>query len=967
MRESRRIFVLCGTLFFLVFSFFPAVQAAPNAQTIRVGFYDDGDYMKRNENGEYVGFNFEFLQEVAKYSGWQYEIIDGKSWENTLNLLKTGEIDLLPAVYRTDERAEQILFSSYPMSNIYATLNVREDDTRYDYEDFSAFNGMKVGVIRGSKDADNFITYCRAHAIDLTIVPYTETSDLLKAFKNGTLDGVAITHLGRSSTFRSVAQFAPESLYLALAKDRTDLLAQLNSALTTMKLRNPNYDARLYDKYFAVSASQRPVFTKEEQAFIRQAGEITAVYDPIRAPLGYTDPKTGEFSGVIADLFKEMAKNSGLRFKFIAAESYTDALRISQSPSIDVICGMNSDYLWNRKYNLNASQYYLRIPVVMVSNGLSQDITRIALQSGSPLSQKIAEDNPDKQVQYYESAKACFEALVHGAADVTYTNTHIADYLLSDSRYKRFTVTTLVDGAEELSIGVSRAADPRLFSILDKCMQYISTEQLNGIILKNSLRSRTVTWQDMIRQHPIETFGGVIAIFSVITGLLGYFLAMKSRSKKRIEQLLYKDELTDLWNLNKFRIEALLLLRRDSSGAHAVLYVDIKQFRPINDTFGFKEGDRVLCAFADVLRDEVVAGECCARVSADHFVLLLRYDGQESLDARIAAIDDRLNDWVSSQGRHYRLILVFGAYIVKEAEAQDISLMLDFASCAKRNAPVTHKTLLVMYDQAMRQEELFQRTLADRMKAALQGGEFIPYFQPKVDMPSGELIGSEALVRWQHPEKAMIAPGAFIPFFEKNGFVVEIDLNIFEQVCRAMQGWIAEGRKVCPVSCNFSRLHFKDVSFPQKLVDIADRYRIPHNYLELEVTESVFMGNPDQVMRHFAQLKELGFSISIDDFGSGYSSLGLLQQFAVDVIKLDRSFIKKGLDTKRERAVVHAIIQLAKQLEMQVICEGVETAKQMRTLIDMGCFMGQGYYYARPMPQDEFEGILRDAKPMCRE
>ena len=193
-----------------------SLRAAGGIETVRVGYYEDGDYMSRNQAGEYVGFNFEYMQEIAKFSGLRYHIVDGVSWENTLDMLEKGEIDILPAVYYTPERAEKMLFSELPMLSLFTTLNVRFDDNRYAYEDFTSFQGMKVGIIANSKDGEKFRQYCRDNNLDLTIIPYATTAALLAGLEDKTLDGVAITHLGRSSIFRSVAQFSAEPMYIAV-------------------------------------------------------------------------------------------------------------------------------------------------------------------------------------------------------------------------------------------------------------------------------------------------------------------------------------------------------------------------------------------------------------------------------------------------------------------------------------------------------------------------------------------------------------------------------------------------------------------------------------------------------------------------------------------------------------------------------------------------------------------------------
>ena len=366
-------------------------------KAVRVGYYEDGDYMRRTPGGEYVGFNFEYLQEIAKFSGLTYRVVDGVSWENTLAMLEKGEIDLLPAVYYTPERAKKMLFSELPMLNLYTTLNVRADDGRYSYEDFDSFQGMRVGIIAGSKDGEKFRRYCRDNNLNLIIVPYAETADLLAALGNKTLDGVAITHLGRNSVFRSVAQFSPEPMYIAVAKDRPELLTRVNKAMNVIALRDPYYALRLHTAYFSVNAEQKPVFTEQEEAFIARKKRIKAAYDPTWAPLEYTDPSTGRFAGVVADLFKHIESESGLLFDFVPLPQ-EKALEMAARGELDVVCVMAGDYLWNEHYKLNTTGEYLSTPALLVRLRQGDEIKTIALQKGYWLSKSVTEENSGKKI-----------------------------------------------------------------------------------------------------------------------------------------------------------------------------------------------------------------------------------------------------------------------------------------------------------------------------------------------------------------------------------------------------------------------------------------------------------------------------------------------------------------------------------------------------------------------------------------
>lgn len=935
----------------------PLLCAAEINARVRVGYYEDGDYMSRNHNGEYTGYNFEFLHEISKFSGLNYEVVDGVSWENTLAMLEKGEIDLLPAVYRTPERDKKMLFSAQPMCSLYSTLNVRVDDERYDYEDFASFQGMKVGIISNSVDGEKFRQFCLANNIRLTIIPYAETGALLKALEDKSLDGVAITYLGRNSAFRCVFQFSSEPLYIAVARDRPDLLRSVNKALEAISLRDPFYAMRLYAKYFPPSAAQKPVFTKEENKLIAQKMVVRAAYDPSWAPLTYTDPKTGKFSGVVADLFQHISEESGLIFRFEPLPQ-TQAMQMASRGEIDVLCVLGGDSFWSERYKLNATGAYLDTPALLIRYRQTDEIKRIALQRGYWLSHNIATENRSSEILYFDSVKECLDALLDGKADAAYANAHIVNYLLAEPRYAVLSVAAVGTYTGQMRIGVSRCADPRLFSILDKCIQFTSVEEVDAMVLQNTMKPRSITLRDFMAAHPVEIAGGAMIVLGLVTLLLSYGLITKSRGNRRIEALLYRDTLTSLDNIDKFRMKCAALLAQADDKAYALLYGDLIQFKTINDNYGFVVGDELLRAYGGILQKRMGDGEHCARLSADHFVLLLRYEGWDQLAARIYDLDLALDAWRCAQSMPYKIGAVFGVYLVDKTKERDIQIMLDLANYARREAKRSMKNTLMRYDEKMRQDALLQQDLNGRLEQALVNGEIEAWFQAKVDMRTGGLIGSEALVRWKHPTRGLLMPGSFIPLFERNGSVQAIDFHMFHQTCRALQRWRSLGLPLFTVSCNFSSLHFDRADFPEQLAKIAALYEIPHELLEVEITESAIMENPEGARAQIHQLKMHGFMTAIDDFGSGYSSLGQLQLLTADVIKLDRSFVQRDLSGTRAQIVLGNVIRLAMDLGISVICEGVENEEQAAILMRLGCFNAQGFYYAKPVPGATFEERL---------
>ncbi|MFT4302371.1 MAG: bifunctional diguanylate cyclase/phosphodiesterase [Desulfovibrio sp.] len=457
--------------------------------------------------------------------------------------------------------------------------------------------------------------------------------------------------------------------------------------------------------------------------------------------------------------------------------------------------------------------------------------------------------------------------------------------------------------------------------------------------------------------------GGEVAVAGLAASVLlviSYCLN-KKKIRAKMQSVLNSDALTGLNTLEKFKDECAARLELHGGHSHAIIQFDINKFKIINDKFGFAVGDKLLQICGAALQTSLSDSEICARCFADQFAAFVRYEGLDTLGQRVRHIVDSVEQWRLENNLPSRIDLHCGVYIFKDGHsaAHDIQLALDLAGYALQEAKQHGKSQVVFYDESMRKVSLLHQDLKDGIGFALEKGELQVWFQPKVDMLTNGIIGSEALVRWYHPTHGLLLPGSFIPLFERSGDVLRVDFYIFEQVCSALQGWVKSGIGASTVSCNFSSQHFERPEFSRKLVEIASRYSIPHGLLEVEITESTMLRNPEAANIQIKQLKELGFRTTIDDFGSGYSSLGLLQLFAADVIKFDRSFVKRNIAGRRAQIVLGSMIELTKQLGMSAICEGVETEEQAKILMRHGCYNAQGFYYAKPMPAGEFEKVLR--------
>ena len=280
---------------------------------------------------------------------------------------------------------------------------------------------------------------------------------------------------------------------------------------------------------------------------------------------------------------------------------------------------------------------------------------------------------------------------------------------------------------------------------------------------------------------------------------------------------------------------------------------------------------------------------------------------------------------------------------------------MEKANIARESIKGYHKSNFTFYNDEMRKNLVREKQMENDMYVALEKNEFVVYYQPKHEIKSGKLIGSEALVRWIHPISGMISPMMFIPLFEKNGFIIKLDEYVFEKTCQDIRKWLDEGFEVLPVSVNFSKAHLYDKDFVEKYKEIMDKYDLSAEYLELEITENLELQNLEALLNTVYKLNQIGFKVSMDDFGSGYSSLNMLKDVPVNCIKLDRIFLNDTMDNIKGKQIIEAIVTLSKKMGITVVAEGAETEEQLAFLRGIECEIAQGYYFDRPLTRSDFE------------
>lgn len=437
-------------------------------------------------------------------------------------------------------------------------------------------------------------------------------------------------------------------------------------------------------------------------------------------------------------------------------------------------------------------------------------------------------------------------------------------------------------------------------------------------------------------------------------------ITMDLARKMDILEMSQMDKVTGIYNRETFSSILSEMLVCNPDVQFDLLRIDIDRFKVFNDTFGVGAGDNVLKKLGAIFKDIHSRLTIYGRWHADHFIIVTPRDNYDA-EKLMKIITKKLQKGFME----FEFVLRMGIYQIDDPNL-DPTILCDRAMLALKTLKDDYTHHIAYYNESMRTALIEEQRLINEMEGALASGQFQVYIQPQYNYATHRLSGAEALVRWIHPEKGIIAPGVFVPIFEKNGFITKIDVYIWDQTCRLLRNWIDEGLQPVPVSVNISRKDLYNPDLCKILCELIQKYDLSTDLLRLEITESACMNDPDQLIAIVSTLKNHGFCVEMDDFGSGFSSLNTLKDVPVDILKLDMKFLgaeqTPDITQKSERGgtILSSIVRMASRLNLPIIAEGVETLEQADFLKSIGCLFMQGYYFAKPVPAEEYRKILKD-------
>lgn len=468
--------------------------------------------------------------------------------------------------------------------------------------------------------------------------------------------------------------------------------------------------------------------------------------------------------------------------------------------------------------------------------------------------------------------------------------------------------------------------------------------------LDNELRALELGAIDYLPK-PLEPRIIKLRVHNVLAGMENTRLTMRNE----MLELGQYDELTGLFKKQAFSLATRKMLIDNPDEKYVMVLFDIDRFKLYNERHGMDEGDKLLKYIAERVATRLGGIGKYARLHGDVFALCYRYT-KEHVQEMLDIADTSLSELTYGK----ELLVSFGLYVIENRKLT-VSQMLDRCDLALRTIKGNYMNRCAYFDDAMLSAMNEEQEILSEMKSALAQGQFDIYMQPKCRLDTGEISGAEALVRWIHTKRGLLMPNEFIPVFERNGFIMQLDTYVWECVSKAIRRWIDQGIPPMPVSVNISRINLRNPELCNVLFNLVKKYNIPPALLELEITESAYTEDPEQLLSVMRTLQEHGFVVLMDDFGSAYSSLNMLKDIPVDVLKIDLHFLSGTDTTGRGGSILASVVHMAQLLNLPVIAEGVETREQASFLRSIGCESAQGYYYYRPMPMIEYEKLARRA------
>ena len=887
------------------------------------------------------GYGYEYLHEISKYTNHKYTYIP-TSLSEGLKKLESGEIDLIGPLNKTKLREQKYEFTDNEFAKEEVVIITDEENEVY-YNEIQKLDNEKIAIYKGSVHEESLQKHSIENNIDYEAV-YIDDFETGEGLKNNEYEFALSSSMNYTTNTKVVDKICDSPLYFIAKKGNTKIIDELDKAIEQIEKEDSLFNEKMYLKYYNNDTNNaKSLITSDDVDIIRSQYVYNIGYNINHAPISYYD-KDKEPQGLGIDIIKEIQSLSGININFIDINS-----KEAKNTDIDIYLGITNSEIDD--YNLKIpSESYLEAPMVILGENSSKDKSNsnvMMMDYNSLDVNSISKHFKNASIQTTNDMNEVYNKLENKEVDAIIVSSYVAEIIITllgeeDYYIKDMTIKLPLHFrySKDLEVQKQNVFNKYINNVRDTLTQTSLIEQVSKFKVEQTL-SQTIK---EYKYYIIGIIGIVISIYLIILARIN------TKKKNEFKKLLETDPVTNVMTRYKFINEVEKILDKDKQNSidykYFILSIDIDNFKYINKSYGYENGNKVLQLFSKKLKQCYTDNAIIGRITADKFVVFIKRYSRHTNEKYLEHLSSGYNKILNTD---HNLSLSQGVYVVRDRE-ETLDYMLDCANTARVLGKNTYSSTTNIFTECMRKNQTMRNEIVDSMEDALQNNEFVLVYQPKYDLCTKKIRSAEALVRWISPQKGFY-PDEFIPVFEGNGFIVNLDLYVFDKVCKLIDEQKDSDLKI---SVNLSGITLLSDLLIPTYQNIINKYNIDTNQIEIEITESAIVENFELISSQVEKLRQLGFSISMDDFGSGISSLNRLKDINVDVLKLDRVFINSNLGINKGSSIMESIIKMGKNLNLEIVAEGIETKEQLQILQQLGCDIGQGYYFNKPLDKNEF-------------
>ncbi len=918
------------------------VNAEETTQVVKVGYTLNNGTIKSPMVIGAEGYGYEYLNKIFKYIDGSYTLeFVYCEYTEVEELLASGEIDLYGPVAYTESMGENFLFTEESFGDNFVFLSTLNTNENF-YSNIDNIDGSTIAVQLNEPNEYLLDEFLEENNLEANIVYFTE-SDYETVMETNGYDFCLCTSLQTYQNLTPVVSLGYTESYYISCCNNVDLIDDINEAMVEVHEQEYLYQEKLYLEYYDYSILSDSYITEEEYALLQGQDIYYIGIEDIYGPIGYKNDD-GEFQGVSVDVMNMIADIAGIEYVFVEVTEDTT------QEEMEALDFSFLSYDENGRENTVESTPFCEMPYILVDRIVEEDET--ITQVGVMVHYGLTEDAytgyiHEREIVEYDSLLAMLEAYNNGEIDSIIMTTSNMNLVKNEFVDQEFVVTNL-DMSLNLCLIFQENYSEEKMLVFDKIINQLDAKAIESSVMTYSTPESTeVGVKELMKKYPFAIPSIIIVVAAVIILVI---VVLSDRRKNHLYQLLNYDKLTGLYSGHKFEAEVEKVLSLNDKYKYSIVTIDIDHFKYINDVFGYEVGNVVIQKVASSIREISPQSVVVARNNSDIFLVLLRREANE--DHRLEFTDEDRRKLFGGLkpyiGDTYRLSFSIGVYDIMD-KTFDINFMIDCANIARLQGKRFVHTTIYQYDSHLDSKRMVSTDLIQNMVQAIQEHEFVVYYQPKISLENKKITGAEALVRWMKNGE-MIPPNQFIPLFEKNGFIESLDIYVLEEVCV----FLKENPKAPKISVNISGATIIKPDITKRIFRVVDKYEVDYKRIEIEITESAFVDEFENVLHAIERLREKGFTIAMDDFGVGISSLSRLKNIPLDVLKIDREFIWDSMNNEKGLEIVKNVIRMAIGLNLETVAEGVETQSQEKMLLELGCDIGQGYNYSRPLPKEKF-------------